>query len=172
MGILWALLVVFVIAFIVDYFYNRKIGSATLTSFWCCVTSAIILLLIAAVSSGFPKAVTTTLWNTKSIYSLKDAGTTYKGSFILGSGSIDSQEYYTAYVYTDDGFYKDKFEQDMTYIKETNSVTPKVEKYIEVTTMNWLEGWLVGKYIQNGCCYTKYILHVPKGTIIKKFRLE
>lgn len=172
MGILWVLAVVCISVFIADYYYNRNVWSATTTSLYSGITICIVLLITGAIASGFPKSVETTLWNTKSIYSLKDAGTTYEGSFVLGNGSINSQDYYAAYVHTADGFYKEKFEQDMTYIKETNSVTPKVEKYIEVTTANWFEGWLLGKHILNGCCYTKYILYVPRDTIIKKFRLE
>ena len=172
MGIMWTVIVVAVIAFNVDYYYNRKIGSATGTAFIVLVISAIVLVLILAMASNFPKDVTTKLWHTTNIHSLKDAGTTYKGSFVLGSGSIDSQMHYTAYAQTDDGFYKEKFEQAITYIKEGDGVTPRVEKYIEVTTMNWVEGWLLGRYTQNGCCYTKYILYVPRGTIIKKFSLD
>lgn len=172
MGIIWVLLVVAVFTFNVDYYYNRKLVGATGTTAWVLVLASIILLIIAGLSSGFPKDVTTKLWRTDNIHSLKDAGTNYQGSFVLGSGTIKSEAYYTAYVHTDDGFHKEKFRQEMTYIKEVDGVTPIVEKYVEVTTANWLEGWLIGKTTKNGCCYTKYILHVPKDTIIKKFRLE
>lgn len=171
-GIVWVLLVVFVIAFNWNYYYSRKILDATLTTLFSLVTATVVIAIVCGVASNYPKDVTSKLWRTTNIYSLKDAGTTYKGSFVLGSGSIDNTAYYTVYVQTADGFYKEKFKQGITYIKEVEGVTPTVEKYVTVTTLNKVEGWLLGKQIQNGCCYTKYILYVPRGTIIKRFRLE
>lgn len=171
-GALWIILTVAILCFIFVYWAEGNLWSAIGTAFGGGFIGSILVLLMVAISSGQPKSVEEVVWYTKHIHTLKDANSGLEGSFFLGTGSIGSTWYYQAYVNTEDGFHKEKFKQNITYIKEVDHIKPKVEKYIEVTHNNWFETWLTGVAISNGCCYTKIILYVPKGTIIREFRLE
>lgn len=171
-GALWIILTVVVIAFIFGYWASGKLWESVGGSLAFGFIAAVLVMIMAAIASGIPDSVKEKVWYTKNIHSLKDVNSGLEGSFFLGTGSIGSTWYYQAYVNTDDGFHKEKFEQNKTYIKEVDHIKPKVEKYIEVTHNNWFKTWLTGVAISDGCCYTKIILYVPKGTIIREFRLE
>ena len=171
-GALWIILTVAILSFIIVYWNGRELLSAIGATLGFGFIATIIVFLMVVVASENPKSVEETVWYTKNIHTLRDVNNGLEGSFFLGTGSIGSTWYYQAYVNTDDGFHKEKFEQKITYIKEVDHIKPKVEKYIEVNHNNWFETWLTGVAISNGCCYTKIILYVPRGTIIKEFRLE
>lgn len=81
----------------------------------------------------------------------------YEGSFVLGSGSIDSQEYITAYRITEDGGKK--------YFKMNRD---KVTIYD--TLNNDEQAYAVIKRASLGIKEIK--LYVPKNTIEKEFNLS
>lgn len=171
-GALWIMLTGFVCIFILGYYSERKFWTAIGGGCLGAVLGGVAALILLAFADVSPEKVVEKVWRTEYIYSLKDAGVDYSGDFVLGTGSISSTWYYAAFVNTDDGYHKETFDQKMTYIKEIAYGKPKVEKYLAVEHRNWLMTWLTGNKIDNACCYHKYILHVPKGTIIKEFRLE
>jgi hypothetical protein len=81
----------------------------------------------------------------------------YEGSFVLGSGSIDSQEYITAYRITEDGGKK--------YFKMNRD---KVTIYD--TLNNDEQAYVVIKRVSLGIKEIK--LYVPKNTIEKEINLS
>lgn len=81
----------------------------------------------------------------------------YEGSFVLGSGSIDSQEYITAYQVTEDGGKK--------YFKMNRD---KVTIYD--TLNNDEQAYAVIKRVSLGIKEIK--LYVPKNTIEKEINLS
>ena len=81
----------------------------------------------------------------------------YEGSFVLGSGSIDSQEYITAYRITEDGGKK--------YFKMNRD---KVTIYD--TLNNDEQAYAVIKRVSLGIKESK--LYVPKNTIEKEINLS
>lgn len=171
-GALWIILIVTLLGFVLTYWAERNIWESLLGTFGGFVISGIIVLFMIMVARSQTVSVEQYPWRTEEIYSLKDVNSGLKGSFILGTGSISSTWYYQSYVETDDGFHKEKYDQDITYIKETDSVKPKIEKYIRREHLNWFDTWLTGSTISDSRHYVKYILYVPENTIIKNFRLE
>jgi hypothetical protein len=171
-GAMWIMVTGAVIFSILAYWAERKIWPIIGGACIGFVVSGIITLLLLLVASGNPDSEEQVVWRTEYIYSLKDANSGLQGDFILGTGSISSTWYYQAYVYTDDGYHKEKFEQSRSYIKEDAHTKPTVEKFIIRTHRNWFMTWLTGNPTSDAGHYNKYILHVPKGTIIREFRLE
>ncbi len=170
-GIACITLGVCIATFVIAYWYGRKIGSAILTTAGCCVIAQLLVAFSIGIGNNYPKFVESKLWDTSNIYSFKDVGNARSGNFILGSGTINNTAYYTAYVRTADGLHKETFKQSITYIKETDGATPIVEKYVDVTTRNWFVSWLLGNDISNGKYYNKYILYVPRDTVVRSFSL-
>lgn len=75
-----------------------------------------------------------------------------EGSFFLGSGHVDSVEYYYFYTPTNKGYKLEKKSHDRTYIVEDDSTTPCLKAIKEVNAWN--------EY---------YVLIVPTNTIIREF---
>ena len=171
-GALWLLLTGYIIMFTLTHYNDKKFWSSFYMGFLGAGIGGFVVLILLAFAHANPEKVEEKIWRTEYIYSLKDMGADYSGDFFLGSGSINSTWYYAVYVKTDLGFHKEKYEQEKTYIKEDGFSNPTVEKIIEITHRNWLETWLTGTEIKNGCCYIRYVLHVPENTIIRDFRLE
>lgn len=111
------------------------------------------------------------------ILSLKDIGSpSLSGSFFLGSGTINSNWYYVSYINTADGIFRKRFNQNITYINEIDNVKPKAEEYVEEIHQNKNS---IAKFlgssenkVRRRDYVSKYILYVPKGTIIKNFHLK
>lgn len=81
----------------------------------------------------------------------------YEGSFVLGSGSIDSQEYITAYQITEDGGKKYfKMNRDKVTIYETLNNDEQAYAVIKKTSLGIKE----------------IKLYVPKNTIEKEINLS
>jgi hypothetical protein len=94
------------------------------------------------------------------IYSLHD-DKEQSGSFILGSGFINENGYYYYFTKNGDTYYKDEV-SDKTGIIETDE-TPKL-----VTITVYPNIWY-------GKCFKirkSHKLYVPKGTIIKEFKVR
>ena len=76
------------------------------------------------------------------------------GSFFLGSGHVDSVEYYYFYRQTDKGLLLDKLKHSETYIVEDDSRTPCIHKIKDEHTWD--------SYYQIIC---------PLNTVVKEFRI-
>lgn len=94
----------------------------------------------------------------------------YHGSFILGTGSIEREEFY--FVFTDMGggrWLKQQFPMKDTYIVET-STPPRALAYHTIGHSDWHRFWFWG--IENFLDISyKYVLEVPKGSIIEEYKL-
>lgn len=112
---------------------------------------AALIWEIVQVNKGFSKETTEEV----QLYSSTDKE--YEGSFVLGSGSIDSQEYITAYRITEDGGKK--------YFKMNRD---KVTIYD--TLNNDEQAYAVIKRASLGIKEIK--LYVPKNTIEKEINLS
>ena len=154
------------------YYETKEIVGAMVTWLVISVISFVVFFLMCTVSMIYPEKVVYEQWTQNPIYSLKEMNGGINGSFLLGSGSLNSTWYYVAYIHTEDGFYKEKYNQNTSYIKETDEVKPFVKKFVTATHHNSFIEFMIGWDVSSSYGYTKYILYVPKGTIIKEFRLE
>lgn len=93
-----------------------------------------------------------------------------QGRFILGSGFIDNKQiYYTYYQYSDNNEYK-QYELDAhkTIIQEIDNEPPQMIAYGRDLS-NYNRFWCLIKPEEN---VSQYQLKVPKGTIIKEFKVN
>mgnify|MGYP000630283228 CR=1 FL=1 len=100
---------------------------------------------------------------TKNIISLRN-NNEVSGSFILGSGRIDEKEYYYTFIKINNDKYKrKKYPVEKSVIYETSQNSQKV-----VEKRKTIDDPLI-----IGCISEeKYILRVPKGTIVKEFKVQ
>lgn len=129
-----------------------------------------ILLLLFAISGSF---VDNTAKYQFSIVSLR-MDSTIRGSFFLGTGTISEEKYYYAYKKTTKGLVLEEIPlienncncnmDSRIYIIETNEISPR---YVDETVCE--ESASLLNWIQN-CERTRKLI-VPKGTIIREFRL-
>ncbi len=89
-----------------------------------------------------------------------------EGSFMLGSGSIETIDYYFFYVNTINGYKRLKTPVCDTYIIETDNKRPE---YIQVYN-TWDDEDMFLKVFLDDVTYR--ILYVPKNTIIKDFKVR
>lgn len=95
------------------------------------------------------------------------------GSFVFGSGSIRTSNYYVGYTDTDKGIKQVKFDAENTYIREFTPGSEKARaeyKYNE-TKKNWFYKYfvLIKIPIQE---LDEAILNVPSGTVVYQMRIE
>ncbi|MGQ1928193.1 hypothetical protein [Ornithobacterium rhinotracheale] len=91
-----------------------------------------------------------------------ERGSSFKGEFMLGTGSVEGKDYYYMYNDLGDSTYKlFKLPCDEYVIKETNEIPPGIRK-VKVTRTFWKFYEIEEK--------DEKIINVPKGTIIKKFK--
>lgn len=170
-NLMWILLISFMITTIMAYITTRDFGDSIFTGAIISLVLGICMLFILIILFDFPSKIEIIKQSENPIHSIKDDNSGIQGSFFLGSGSIGTSWYYASYVEKPDGFIKEKYKQDITYINETDSTEPKVEKYIKRTENNKIKIFLLGpekKYrISNQP--VKYILYVPKIPLLRSF---
>ena len=90
------------------------------------------------------------------------------GFFFLGTGNIKNVDSYIFFVKREDGsFYRSSYPVDRSFIYEVDYRGPSIEYvYYERLRPKWW-GW-EHKY----SCTSSAIFYVPKGTIIKDFKLQ
>ena len=122
------------------------------------------LLLVLLVGSIVPPSYETEPSSKTSIASLETLSDV-EGSFILGTGGIESDLFYYYYEILPDGSYKlDSIPADDAVIKEfkpVSSVSPKIETYNRVTWQVWLIPVLEHDNI--------YVIYIPEGSVITKY---
>ena len=85
------------------------------------------------------------------------------GNFFLGSGSIDSIEYYYFYFKSGDGYELGKQPIKNTVIIERNNVSPHIERIKD----NWFSSSAITEIYGKSAK-----IYVPEGTILMNFNLE
>ena len=112
---------------------------------------AILILLVVLALSGCIERETTKTFLIVSMKTDKDIS----GSFILGFGNINETEYLLTFYKTWNGGYKRmRMKMRWVTIYEDEDEKPYVIKR------------------EDGWTNIRYAVHVPKGTIIKTFRVE
>lgn len=147
---------------------NKNIGIDSVDWFLLALGSFIVIcfiiigvLLIASYIS--PKE---TVVFTEELVSIEDA-THPSGSFFLGSGTIDTEPVYVAYISTGDGFKQETYDADSTLIKYGEN--PHVEIECERSTWAWTRSSSSNRLSQ--CLKTTYTIIVPEGTIAQNYQL-
>lgn len=92
-------------------------------------------------------------------------GSEMNGNFFLGSGSIDTKQYYFYYYKSTYGYKLSKIEAYNTYIVETNDMKPQIVK----TYKDYDDGFIS---LKDGNVSIRNIIYVPKNTIVKDFVLN
>ncbi len=90
-------------------------------------------------------------------------GSSVEGRFGLFSGFINSEQYYFYYYNNGEGIVNGRVPADRTVVVEDSKAGGKLEIFHDVSGNDWV--------------YTvkedpKYILHVPKGTVIRSWKLD
>jgi len=94
------------------------------------------------------------------VYSLRNQEKT-SGDFFLGSGTVEQTEYYYYYYKSNYGYERGKLPTSNVSIVETNK-RPEIVERCKVYK---------GKFFKwNNTSIDRYIMYVPKGTVIKQFR--
>ena len=90
-----------------------------------------------------------------------------EGDFFIGSGSIEEVDYYFFYVNTIKGMARIKRPVNDCYIIETDNRRPEIVgiKYIHDDKDKFFKVWFED-------VVTEYKIYVPKGTIVKDFRVR
>lgn len=174
MGIILILWCVIAIALIIQRLKNNN---STQTDF---IVSGIfggvvglifVVLMVIFVSineGGFDERVCK-VWTTNNDIISINRQSQIQGSFILGTGSIRSVTYYYAYVNTDSGYLLTKYRTNKSYIVETFDA-PTVEAYHYSCPKPILSFLLFGEHTAKRY-NTKYVINVPKHTIMQEFKL-
>lgn len=90
-----------------------------------------------------------------------------EGDFFLGSGNINDIDYYYFYVNTVKGMQRRKVEMNRTFLIETDTRRPEYVKIFDC----YDDEHLFWKTFDDGVEDYK-ILYVPKGTIIRDFKVR
>jgi len=100
------------------------------------------------------------------------ANSNISGDFFLGSGTIESKNYYYFVVKSDFGYQIDKIEiTNEVYLREDGDNKPFIEytKY-NCTYQNWFSRIFFKKKMFNED--REIIIHVPKNTVIKNYNVD
>lgn len=176
-----ALMIIALIAFIsacVAAFSARNIGSFIGGGFFGGLISGIVVsfvMLVFATEEG--KFDDSKLESSKcvAVYEIIplisiEREQSMSGTFFIGSGTVKSDVYYFAYVDTSDGMYLNKYPRYKTYIVEQDGEPKATTTMYECSrpVFAWLKGMDKAPKRTRA---KKYQLYVPKGTIIRDFKL-
>lgn len=126
---------------------------------------SIALVLVSVLSDGFGQESGRTDHSIP-LYSIK-VDNEIRGSFFLGTGSVDGVRYYYGYVENGrGGFILHKFEASETSIFEKDAIPS-----VEWQTVHYKTPWWISPFNLTSYKETKRDLIVPKNTIIKEFKL-
>lgn len=166
--IFWLLVLILVFVSFYHLFHNG--WTECIMSFVVGVFLLGLFTLITSLEINFPEE---TDWKPYSkgsipIVSLRTQET-MQGSFVLGSGTIGSHEKYYFMTKLESNTYKreNSYTED-TIIKETNDENPNFSwtwEIYKVETTLWPKMFISDPIYRK----TKFVLTVPKGTVIQKF---
>ena len=137
------------------YIMNGILG----TVIGCCVGILFAVIIFAVTPHDISK-------ERHDLVAIKD-GSGINGSFFLGCGTIEDRNYYYYYEKSNDNGYKQQkilVDKVVLYEDATDS-TAYIEFQHKISKTPYKK-WSVNC----GCIQTK--IHVPKGTIIKQFKLD
>ena len=90
-----------------------------------------------------------------------------EGNFVLGTGRIDSKNYYVIYIVLKNNSYKKYYVPDNAPINEISCG----DAYMKITYSKVKNGWWKKLCFNDNTKIENYELFVPKNTIITKFEL-
>lgn len=165
----WIILIValFIGAFVGDEDSNGRILIGTLL---CGIS--LILIIVALFIGFFGMKVEANLTEDVpyEIYSIND-NIGVDGRFHLGTGRIESKDYYYFYIKTDKGLKVEKLDATNAYIQETDEVTPRViYQYHKHIYPEWYKKWFVVDPNPHG--EVTIIIKVPTNTVTTEYTLD
>lgn len=193
------LVVCFILAFIAIFLLPaNKSKKREILSIICvllCLIGTVSIMTSLIMSNDDNVMVTSkidyTVDDTIEIYALED-NTSTKGTFFLGTGSVNNKTYYCYYMLTEDGYKYDtispqEYEVYLNYI--TDDEKPHIDTLYKTKTKTisskyyWLvsaralfnpQGYKVGTVIQTKkyTLFKKYKIYVPKGTIDENYKID
>ena len=147
----YILIAVYIIAIIILLLIKEDINTKI---FLILVVSGLLFVILPSTCDD------TKIIKSIKIYSLYN-NSEIEGNFVLGTGSINQEEYYYYFTEQDGAYYKEKISSNIGII-ETDE-TPKLE-----TTIIRPDIWY-GEMIET---IINQKLYVPRGTIIKEFKVR
>jgi len=166
MGTIILLLICFVGICLIEFDNGISILGLLLSSI------SIILLIVVLLTSIFGMEVDPNLTEDVpyEIYSINDNIET-NGRFFLGTGRIETTDYYYFYIKTDKGLKVEKLAATNTYIQETDEITPRVVyQYHKHIYPEWFRKWFIGDPNPHGEVTT--IIKVPTNTVTTQYTLD
>lgn len=104
------------------------------------------------------------------IYSIND-NINVNGRFVLGTGYIESKNYYYFYINTDKGLKAEKIEANNVYIQETDEVSPRIiYQYHKYIYPEWYKKLFVANSNPHGDVTT--IIKVPTNTVTTQYIID
>lgn len=92
------------------------------------------------------------------------------GSFVIGTGSIDSVDYYYIFTHMGNGQWKKQRVKSIDTVIEETVDQPQLLQYRRTKHCNWYWKYFLG--IENFMSIdTIYVLKVPKGSITEEYKL-
>ena len=132
----------------------------TLLSIFFVIVGIVPVLLNACTDTCTDKGPTEFM-ETEQIVSISFDSSGFSGSFFLGCGTIGTEDYFYTYIKRGKGFNLKKYRASICTIYEDGNNNPYIRIwYKEVYDVPELDR-----------TYLKIDFHVPKGTIVREFKL-
>lgn len=104
------------------------------------------------------------------IYSIND-NIEEEGKFVLGTGHVESTDYYYFYIKTDKGLKVEKIDATNAYIQETDEVSPRIiYQYHKYIYPEWYKKLFIVDSNPHGEVTT--IIKVPTNTVTTEYILD
>ena len=153
-----------------DYYGHRTRKKVTFNMYvthfigWILYITPITVLFSMIFFRVVPQPVKTVERHDLYIYSAFNSTDT-EGHFGLFSGSVEGIEYYYVFYKSNYGYERAKREVYKTSIVETDSRRPEIVKlYTRYDNSGFFKWWDSSQH--------KYIMYVPKNSVIKEFRIR
>ena len=156
-----------------DEFDKPRRGSISLGLAGSYIGLLVAFLTIAATMVTAPGVIRCYEIEKKELVALENSREV-QGSFFLGCGNINNEQYYVFFYNTPNGGKKfDKINAKNTIIYEENRKDAYLAKEVmEKRYSDKIRQWLIPKFIGNICFFNNYIIRVPKGTIRTGYNLS
>ena len=142
------------------FLFNVALGSIS----WIFILGFVYMITTEVVDYKEIEKPTTVI----ELSALKD-GSSSSGNFFLGTGTIDSSQYYFYLTQNSKGLQQSKLKIDSdVYLKEDDSVKPNISKYNKVTDSKFVK-FMFGEQLT---VESHTIITVPANSVTTEFKVD
>jgi len=158
---------------IITLIISRKLHVAVISAFLSLIFVGIFIVtsFMQDASAKIDVDVDTCKTQISNKYDIKslNVSTSFSGSFVIGTGTFYSRMFFVTYVKTSHGLHLKKIPYNLSYIIEYDG-PPKLKELKCKVLLNSMS-WLGSKKEYSNTRVLRYIIYVPKGTVIEKYKL-